>query len=64
MWPKPSMNTVLPRLMPLGREVYDAIIVGVAHEQFKTMGAEAIRALGKPEHVVYDLEVRDAARRR
>ncbi|HNB47007.1 MAG TPA: Vi polysaccharide biosynthesis UDP-N-acetylglucosamine C-6 dehydrogenase TviB, partial [Burkholderiaceae bacterium] len=34
---------------------YDAIIVGVAHQQFKDMGAEAIRALGKPEHVVYDL---------
>ncbi|HNW64571.1 MAG TPA: Vi polysaccharide biosynthesis UDP-N-acetylglucosamine C-6 dehydrogenase TviB [Piscinibacter sp.] len=36
--------------------VYDAIIVGVAHQQFKDMGAEAIRALGKPEHVVYDLK--------
>ena len=35
---------------------YDAIIVGVAHQQFKDMGAEAIRALGKPEHVVYDLK--------
>lgn len=35
---------------------YDAIIVGVAHQQFKDMGAEAIRALGKSEHVVYDLK--------
>ncbi len=35
---------------------YDAIIVGVAHQQFKDMGTEAIRALGKPEHVVYDLK--------
>ena len=35
---------------------YDAIIVGVAHQQFKDMGAEAIRALGKQEHVVYDLK--------
>ena len=35
---------------------YDAIIVGVAHQQFKDMRAEAIRALGKPEHVVYDLK--------
>lgn len=35
---------------------YDAIIVGVAHEQFKAMGAEAIRTLGKKEHVVYDLK--------
>lgn len=43
---------------------YDAIVVGVAHQQFKDMGADAIRALGKPEHVVYDLKYvlpRDAA---
>ena len=35
---------------------YDAIIVGVAHQQFKDMGAEAIRALGKADHVLYDLK--------
>ncbi|WP_454455447.1 Vi polysaccharide biosynthesis UDP-N-acetylglucosamine C-6 dehydrogenase TviB [Thauera phenylacetica] len=35
---------------------YDAIIVGVAHEQFKAMGPDAIRALGKKEHVIYDLK--------
>ena len=35
---------------------YDAIIVGVAHEQFKAMGADAIRARGKKEHVIYDLK--------
>jgi UDP-N-acetyl-D-galactosamine dehydrogenase len=35
---------------------YDAIILAVAHQQFKTMGAQAIRALGKPEHVLYDLK--------
>ncbi|WP_288023286.1 Vi polysaccharide biosynthesis UDP-N-acetylglucosamine C-6 dehydrogenase TviB, partial [Thauera sp.] len=35
---------------------YDAIIVGVAHEQFKAMGADAIRALGKKDHVIYDLK--------
>ena len=35
---------------------YDAIILAVAHHQFKTMGAQAIRALGKPEHVLYDLK--------
>lgn len=43
---------------------YDAIIVGVAHQQFKDMGSDAIRALGKPEHVLYDLKYvmpRDAA---
>ena len=35
---------------------YDAIIIAVAHHQFKSMGAPAIRALGKPEHVLYDLK--------
>ena len=35
---------------------YDAIIIAVAHHQFKTMGAAAIRALGKPGHVLYDLK--------
>ncbi|RZQ09117.1 Vi polysaccharide biosynthesis UDP-N-acetylglucosamine C-6 dehydrogenase TviB [Vibrio vulnificus] len=35
---------------------YDAIIMAVAHNEFREMGAEAIRALGKDEHVLYDLK--------
>ncbi|TAL85163.1 MAG: Vi polysaccharide biosynthesis UDP-N-acetylglucosamine C-6 dehydrogenase TviB [Candidimonas sp.] len=35
---------------------YDGIIVAVAHEQFAKMGAQAIHALGKADHVVYDLK--------
>ena len=35
---------------------YDAIILAVAHLQFKDMGAAAIRALGKPTSVLYDLK--------
>jgi UDP-N-acetyl-D-galactosamine dehydrogenase len=35
---------------------YDAVVLAVAHEQFKKMGAEAIRALGKSQHVLYDLK--------
>ena len=35
---------------------YDAIILAVAHHQFREMGAVAIRALGKAEHVLYDLK--------
>lgn len=35
---------------------YDAIVLAVAHHQFTTMGAEAIRALGKKDHVLYDLK--------
>lgn len=36
--------------------VYDAIILAVAHEQFKKMGSKAIRELGKPSCVLYDLK--------
>lgn len=35
---------------------YDSIIIAVAHEQFKNMGINYIRSLGKPEHLVYDLK--------
>ncbi len=40
----------------LSEGVYDAVILAVAHEQFKAMGAEQIRALGKASHVLYDLK--------
>jgi UDP-N-acetyl-D-galactosamine dehydrogenase len=35
---------------------YDAIVLAVAHRQFREMGARAIRALGKPDSVLYDLK--------
>jgi UDP-N-acetyl-D-glucosamine/UDP-N-acetyl-D-galactosamine dehydrogenase len=35
---------------------YDSIVLAVAHQQFKSMGSHAIRALGKPAHVLYDLK--------
>ena len=35
---------------------YHAIILAVAHHQFREMGAAAIRALGKPNNVLYDLK--------
>jgi UDP-N-acetyl-D-galactosamine dehydrogenase len=35
---------------------YDAIVLAVAHDQFRAMGARAIRALGKNRHVLYDLK--------
>ncbi|MGL4220113.1 MAG: Vi polysaccharide biosynthesis UDP-N-acetylglucosamine C-6 dehydrogenase TviB [Shewanella sp.] len=36
--------------------VYDGIVLAVAHKEFTAMGAEKIRALGKPVHVLYDLK--------
>ena len=35
---------------------YDAIILAVGHRQFKTMGIEQIKALGKANAVVYDVK--------
>ncbi len=35
---------------------YDAIVVAVAHRQFVEMGSAAIRALGKPGAVLYDIK--------
>jgi len=37
-------------------EGYDAIILCVGHDKFRTMGAPAIRALGKPNHVLFDVK--------
>ena len=35
---------------------YDAIILAVAHDQFKQMSAQEIHDLGKKEHVLFDLK--------
>ena len=35
---------------------YDAVILAVAHEQFITLGADGIRAFGKPGSVLFDVK--------
>ena len=35
---------------------YDAIVVAVAHKEFREMSPAEIHALGKPVHVVYDIK--------
>lgn len=35
---------------------YDAIILAVGHEQYLSMGADAIRELGQDGHVLYDIK--------
>ena len=35
---------------------YDAILLAVKHDQFTHMGVDAIRALGKENHVLYDIK--------
>jgi UDP-N-acetyl-D-galactosamine dehydrogenase len=46
-------------IAPVGQPepaTYDGVILAVAHNEFRAMGAEGIRALGKPAHVLYDLK--------
>ena len=44
-------------LMPAPADgAYDGIILAVAHNEFRDMGAAAIRRFGKPHHIVYDLK--------
>jgi UDP-N-acetyl-D-galactosamine dehydrogenase len=35
---------------------YDAIVLAVGHEQFRALGADGVRALGKPGAVLYDVK--------
>lgn len=35
---------------------YDGIVLAVSHRQFVEMSVDAIHALGKPDHVVYDIK--------
>ena len=35
---------------------YDAVVVAVAHDQFRQAGAAALRKLGKDKHVLFDLK--------
>jgi UDP-N-acetyl-D-galactosamine dehydrogenase len=41
---------------PKAGDDYDAVVLAVAHRQFAEMGIEAVRALGKPSAVLYDVK--------
>lgn len=43
-------------LSELDDQKYDGIILAVAHQQFKELGIEKIRSLGKPTQILYDLK--------
>lgn len=36
--------------------MYDAVVLAVAHDQFRDLGSQAIRRFGKSAHIVYDLK--------
>jgi UDP-N-acetyl-D-galactosamine dehydrogenase len=45
------------RLLPrLSEGVYDAIVIAVAHPEFRTMGPDGIHRLGREPHVVFDVK--------
>ncbi|OAH97713.1 Vi polysaccharide biosynthesis UDP-N-acetylglucosamine C-6 dehydrogenase TviB [Methylomonas methanica] len=46
---------ITPVVKPVAGK-YDAIILAVAHDQFKKMAISDIRALGTPQTIVYDLK--------
>jgi len=35
---------------------YDVVIIAVAHDEFRALGAEGIKAFGKDTHVLYDIK--------
>jgi UDP-N-acetyl-D-galactosamine dehydrogenase len=58
-WADPAQAQLEYGITPLQKPepgAYDAIVLAVAHHQFRNMGVHAIRALGKPQHVLYDLK--------
>jgi UDP-N-acetyl-D-galactosamine dehydrogenase len=36
--------------------IYDAVVLAVAHDEFRSAGAKALRFFGKANHVLYDLK--------
>ncbi|HYE36834.1 Vi polysaccharide biosynthesis UDP-N-acetylglucosamine C-6 dehydrogenase TviB [Methylocaldum sp.] len=43
-------------LRELSAGKYDAVVVAVAHREFRAMGIEAIRALAKPDGILFDVK--------
>ncbi len=46
----------LAPVLELKQGQYDAIVIAVAHDQFKSMSKQEFSALGKDKHVLYDLK--------
>jgi UDP-N-acetyl-D-glucosamine/UDP-N-acetyl-D-galactosamine dehydrogenase len=58
-WVSPEQTQKTYGILPitdLDSAKYDGIILAVAHYQFLSMGVDAIRALGKSSHILYDLK--------
>ena len=51
---KREFGVTLINLPP--ERAYDAVLLAVGHEEFASLGAEGLRALGKDKHILYDLK--------
>ncbi len=54
--PRRNANTAVQLIDRRRRACYDAIVLAVAHRQFRELGAAGIRAFGKPHCVLYDVK--------
>ena len=43
-------------ILPTNIEKYDAIIIAVAHDEFKLLTEKQIRSYGKSNHILYDIK--------
>ena len=46
---------IIPLLKPI-RKSYDAIVLAVAHDEFKSIPIDKIKEFGKENHVIYDIK--------
>ena len=46
----------IPTISKLTKGIYDAIVIAVSHDEFKSFTAKQLRALGKKKHVLYDIK--------
>lgn len=52
---EPKLEYGIEPVQTLEQGNYDAIILTVSHSQFRAIGIEKIRALGKPNHAIFDV---------
>ncbi len=58
-WINKNQAVLEYNIQPIDKPIkgkYDAIVLAVAHDKFKSLTAEQIRAYGKSNHVLYDIK--------
>jgi len=58
-WADPDESEHEYGLRPVKRPkpgTYDAVVMGVAHDEFRAMGIDKVRSFGRKNHVLYDIK--------